>query len=169
MHARNIQTFAWLLATATTMTVFAGPPIQINEIRIDQPGMDLDEYFELVGPPGTPLTLLWYVVIGDGPGGSGVVEAAIPLSGQGINPLGFFVAAEPTFSLRPADMMTTLNFENSDNVTHIVTHILVEDFFGQVGQDLDLDDDCELDVTPWLSIVDSIALIEEENPPEGTE
>ena len=137
----------------------------INEIRIDQPGTDVDEYFELAGAAGTSLDGLTYVVIGDGAGGSGVIEAVVDLTGNSIGASGFFVAAEPTFTLGVPDLVTNLNFENSDNVTHL----LVTGFSGAPGDDLDDDDDCVLDSTPWTSVVDSIALIEEENPPGGTE
>ena len=50
----------------------------------------------------------------------------------------------------------TLNFENGDNVTHI----LVEGFTGSNGDDLDTDDNCVLDITPWNSIIDGVAFVE---------
>ncbi len=138
---------------------------QISEIRVDQTSTDNDEYFELSGTPSESLTGLTYLVIGDGTGGSGVIEAVVDLTGQTIPGSGYFVAAESTFTLGVADLTTTLNFENSDNVTHL----LVDGFTGNNGDDLDTDDDGVLDVTPWTSIVDLIALIEEENPPSATE
>jgi len=129
--------------------------VAINEIRIDQPSNDDDEYFELFGTPGDSLGNLTYLVIGDGTGGSGVIEAVVDLTGQSIPASGFFTAAESTFSIGTADFTTTLNFENNDNVTHL----LVEGFTGSNGDDLDTDDDGVLDTTPWTSIVDSVALI----------
>ena len=39
--------------------------VTINEIRIDQPSSDYDEYFELAGSSGTSLDDLTYLVIGD--------------------------------------------------------------------------------------------------------
>jgi uncharacterized repeat protein (TIGR01451 family) len=139
----------------------------INEIRIDQPSDDDDEYFELAGTAGTSLDGLTYLVIGDGTGGSGTIEAVVELTGTTIPVDGYFLAVEDTFSttLGTADLTTTLNFENSDNVTHL----LVQGFTGSNGDDLDTDDDGVLDVTPWTQILDRIALIEEENPPSGTE
>lgn len=130
--------------------------VVINEIRIDQPSTDNDEYFELSGPSGASLDGLTYLVIGDGTGGSGVIEAVVDLGGLTIPDCGFFVAAEDTFSLGTADLTANLNFENSDNVTHL----LVEDFTGSNGDDLDTNDDGTLDITPWASIVDEVALIE---------
>ena len=130
--------------------------VVVNEVRIDQPGSDNDEYFELTGAPGAALDGLTYLVIGDGTGGSGTIEAVVDLAGQAIPGSGFFVAAEGTFTLGAADLTTSLNFENSDNVTHLV----VSDFSGANGDDLDTDDDGTLDVTPWSGIVDCVALVE---------
>jgi predicted extracellular nuclease len=147
--------------------VCEAPPVvaSINEVRIDQPGTDVDEYFELAGPAGASLDGLTYLVIGDGTGGSGVVEEVTDLSGSALAADGLFVAAESTFTLGTADLVTDLNFENSDNVTHL----LVRDFAGSNGDDLDTDDDGVLDVTPWSEVVDLVALVEEENPPSSTE
>jgi hypothetical protein len=143
----------------------------INEIRIDQPAADDSEYFELKGAPGTPLGTLTYVVIGDGSGvgDSGVIEAAVSLAAQAMPLDGLFVAAESTFDTvqfgNVVDLTTTFSFENGDNVTHL----LVDGFTGTVGQDLDTNDDCVLDVTPWTAVIDKIALILEDNPPVTTE
>ena len=139
-----------------TTTVFAINEVAINEIRIDQSSDDNDEYFELAAAPGFSLDNLTYVVIGDGEGGSGVVEAVVDLSGQVVGESGFFVVAEDTFSLATADFTANLNFENSDNVTHL----LVERFNGADGDDLDTEDDGVLDVTPWSRIVDGVGLKE---------
>lgn len=142
--------------------------VAINEIRIDQPGTDYDEYFELVGTGNMSLNGLTYLVIGDGAGGSGTIEAAIDLHNQVISSDGFFLAAEDNSTYgAAADMITDLNFENSDNVTHL----LVAGFTGQVGDDLDLDVNTQggdgiLDITPWAAIVDSVALIKTD-PPVG--
>jgi predicted extracellular nuclease len=162
------QTFSGCAASPTptpTPTPLPAPEVEINEIRVDQPSDDNDEYFELVGASGTSLDGLTYLVIGDGTGGSGVIEAVIDLGGNTIPASGFFVVAENTFSLGTADLTANLNFENSDNVTHL----LVSGFSGSNGDDLDTNDDGTLDATPWTEVVDLIALVEEENPPSGTE
>ncbi|MEM6705521.1 MAG: lamin tail domain-containing protein [Acidobacteriota bacterium] len=129
---------------------------RLSEIRIDQPSTDNDEYFELTGTPGETLDGLTYLVIGDGTGASGVIESVTDLTASAIDANGFFVAAESTFTIGAADLTTTFNFENSDNVTHL----LVQDFTGADGTDLDTDDDGTLDATPWSLIVDCVALIE---------
>lgn len=144
-------------------TAPANAQVVINELRSDQPGGDDDEFFELAGPPGLSLDDLTYIVLGDP--GSGAVEFALPLAGNSIGASGYFVAAEMTFTLGVADLTTDLIFENSDNVTHM----LVTNFTGAQGDDLDIDDDGVLDSTPWDAIVDLIAVIEEDNPPTDTE
>jgi hypothetical protein len=163
---------AILMAAALTLgsRCFAGSAITISEIRIDQPSSDVDEYFELAGEPGAPLDGLTYIVIGDGAEaqGSGVIENVTPLTGLFINGNGFFVVAESTFTLGVPDLnagANGLNFENGDNVTHLV----VSGFTGVNGSDLDTNDDGVLDLTPWTAVVDSIALIAQPNPPTSTE
>lgn len=131
----------------------------INEIRIDQGGNDDDEYFELRGAPGLSLDGLTYIVIGDS--GSGTIEAVVSLDGQQIPADGYFLVAEGTFGVAfpgaTVDLTANLNFENSDNVTHM----LVANFTGVDGTDVDADDDCVLDtILPWCTIIDSIALVE---------
>lgn len=157
-----------LLLGGLSHAALAGGSVTINEIRIDQSSADDDEYFELTGTPSTSLDGLTYIVIGDdGGGSSGIIESVTDLTGSSIPADGFFFAAEASFDPNgpTPDLVATLNFENSDNVTHL----LVSGFTGSNGDDLDTNDDGILDVTPWTSIVDDVALIEEANPPSGTE
>ncbi|WP_346864194.1 T9SS type A sorting domain-containing protein [uncultured Draconibacterium sp.] len=156
--------FTWQVSTANTFgavnvgQTFTGGsiPIKINEIRIDQTSTDNDEYFELLGAAGQDLSGLTYLVIGDGTGGSGVIEAVVDLSGTQIAANGLFLAGEATMTIATPDFLTDLNFENSDNVTHL----LVSGFSGSNGLDLDTDDDGVLDIIPWDEIVDDVAFIE---------
>ena len=149
-------------AIAAAMAACAGTAsaaVTINEIRIDDPGTDDNEYFELAGTPGESLDGLFYITIGDGAGGSGVVENVTDLSGLSIPADGYFLAAAASHNINPGqvDLTFGLTFENSDNVTHL----LVSGFTGASGDDLDTDDDGVLDTVPWASILDSIALLEE--------
>jgi hypothetical protein len=139
----------------------------INEIRIDAPGInDKTEFFELAGPPGASLDGLTYLVIGDGiDSGSGVVEAEIDLAGNSLGPDGLFVVAEDSVELGAGDLVRVLNFENGDNVTHL----LVRDYTGYFDDDLDFDDDGILDRVLWSGVVDVVGVVLEENPPATTE
>lgn len=131
-------------------------PVFLSEIRSDQPSVDDDEYFELGGAADVSLDGVTYVVLGDGPAASGEVEAVVPLSGESLDSEGTFVAAEGSFGLGSADLTTDLNFENGDNVTHL----LARGFTGSEGDDLDTDDDGALDATPWDSVADCLALVD---------
>ncbi len=154
----------------------AGASVTINEIRIDQPSSDVEEYFELAGNPFESLDNLWYIVLGDDSGDgsgdpgkrSGSIEAVIPLGGLFIPADGYFLCTEATFNDAGGlglsglvDLTIDLAFENGDNVSHL----LVSGFTGAVGDVLDLDRDGIIDVTPWTALIDGISLIETNNPP----
>ncbi|MCA9707797.1 MAG: hypothetical protein KDK70_18240, partial [Myxococcales bacterium] len=144
-----------LAQTQCQVLCLAPPAITINEIRIDQPGIgDNDEYFELFGPPGTPLTDIQYIVLGDGP--TGEIEAFVDLSGSVIPPSGYLLVAEGSFSLGPPpDRIAFLNFENTDTVTHM----LVGGLTAAVSDNLDVDGDGVLDSSPWIAVLDTVALV----------
>ncbi len=141
--------------------------IYISEIRIDQPGSDADEYFEIAGPAGASLDGLSYIVVGDGSAaqGGGVIEVLVPLTGHTIPASGYFVVAESSFTLGKADLTASLNFENGDNVTHL----LVRGLTAANATDLDTDDDCTLDLQPWESIVDGVTMMNVASGSEGSE
>jgi hypothetical protein len=148
---------ALLLAAAVAAPALA---LEINEIRIDNAGGDTDEYFELIGSPGESLDGLFYVVIGDGTGASGVLESITDLNGMAI-------AADGLLSVHNSasvgtcggyDVEAAMQFENGDNVTHM----LVQGMTGTAGDDLDTDDDGVFDVTPWTGILDSVGLKEDD-------
>lgn len=154
-----MRTFFQLASSALLVSaaLAQGPTLLlINEIRIDQPGSDNDEYFELLGgPPNASLNDLTYLVIGDGASASGTIEAVVPLTGQTLNAQGLFLANEATFTLAAPGFVTSLNFENGDNVTHLV----VSGFTGANGDDLDTDDDGVLDATPWTAVLNAVGLV----------
>ena len=138
------------------------PAIKISEIRIDQPGLDLDEYIEVKGAPGTSLDGVTVLVVGDGAGGCGSLEVAVPLGGTSIGGNGVSLVNTETFMLATSGSVRRFSFENSDNLTFF----LVFGFMGESGMDLDTDDDGVLDVTPWTSLIDSVSLIETDVVPE---
>ena len=136
----------------------ASAAIRINEIRTDNPGTDTDEYFELIGPPGTSLAGLTYIVLGDSGTAHtcGVIESITHLDTHFIQSDGLFCLRNTlaTPVLTGYDAADTLYFENTDNVTHM----LVSGFTGHYLQKLDTNDDGVLDITPWTSIVDCLGL-----------
>ncbi|MDB4433739.1 hypothetical protein N9142_01205 [Akkermansiaceae bacterium] len=163
------QTGAFQTATITIMVTddeaVSFPPFVLNEIRIDQFSNDNDEYFELYSTEANAsLDRLSLIVLGDSSAGSGSIEAIVDLDGQTMNG-NFFLAGESSMTIATPDFVTNLNFENGDNVTFL----LVSDFSGSLGDDLDIEDDGVLDSTPWGSILDGVGLIKEANPPTSTE
>lgn len=145
-------------------TALAQSGVSINEVRVDQPGLDLSEYVEFAGTAGSSLTGLTLLVIGDNdaaaaPAQNGTIEAVVALEGT-IPASGLFVLAESTFLLGTADQVAILNFENPDDLTFL----LVSGFTGADGQDLDTNDDGTLDVTPWSAIESSVAIVATSSP-----
>ncbi len=135
------------MACCVMLSSIAGAGPRLSEIRIDQPGPDTGEFFEIAGDPGMDLSGYSYIVIGDGDegrGGSGVIETWITLEGRRLNSEGLVV-------VETAEAC----FENADNVTHM----LVWGFRGRLGQDLDDDDDGILDHQPFDEVTDCVALV----------
>ena len=136
-----------------------GAQLQIHEIRIDQPGPDLDEFFELLGPAEASLDGLSYIVLGDDDAdltrGCGIVEERIDLSGLRLDADGLLCVAEPQARCAVSERRT-LNFENNDSVTHL----LVRNCTAAIGDDLDRDDDGQLDSQPWTERIDAVAVSE---------
>ncbi len=132
-----------------------GDGLVINELRIDHPGTDDNEYVELAGEPGESLDGLTYIVIGDGAGGEGVLETAIDLTGLVIGDDGLLSIGKPEMNIAVPDVaIDGLYFENSNTVTHM----LVEGLVAELGDDLDAEDDGVLDGTYWANALDSVGL-----------
>lgn len=131
---------------------------RIQEIRVFQIGPEQHEYIELAAPNGT--SGLTYVVLGDQRGGAsgsaGIVEQAIDLSSASPNQHGLvIIAQDKTVFGRTPDIRTPLGLSEE----HSVTHLIVRDWSGSVGDVLDEDNDGELDRRPWASIADAIGLV----------
>lgn len=140
----------------------------INEVRINDPNTDDFEYFEIFnrGQWAINLDTVSYVVIGTGPGGSGVVQQAHDLPRYFLDPGShYLVSSQATLLIdsdsdgvadttASPDIELPLEFDDSASVTHL----LVVGFNGSVGDDLDVDDDGTLDSFPWISVADGVSL-----------
>lgn len=121
--------------------VLGNPPptnVVINEFVFDVDGSDTGYAFiEIAGDPDTDYSDLTILEIEGDSTGSGIIDAVIPVGTT--NAAGYWTDSE-----------------DAENGT--VTLLLVSDFTGALGDDLDTDNDGTLDATPWTAIVDDIAV-----------
>ncbi len=176
---RKILTGAAALAGALVLSLPAQAQVRINELVVNPPGTDNGfEYLELSSTSanfdfanfGGAGGSLWFLAI-EGDGASpGVVDVAINLSSPalltdrstGANRLFLFrdsagaisPAPSPQTNIRVQDFNPDI--ENGSN-----TYLLVRNFSGTVGtSDVDANNDGVLDAVFWSSVVDGIALLE---------
>lgn len=146
------------VCAALTGWSHADAAVVLNELRVDQSGSDTDEFVEFYSDVGMSLNGLSFLILQD----NGSIDGVVDLSGFSIGANDVFLVAEnatlPT-SGATADLVATLNLENGENSSYL----LVDGFSGAQGDDLDTDDDGVFDVTlPWTSLLDGIALIDDE-------
>jgi predicted extracellular nuclease len=123
--------------TGQTFGIVTGPtdPL-INEYVANHTGADSQAFVEVLGDASTDYSAFTVLEIeGDG-SGAGVIDAVLPVGTT--NASGYWID--------PEDM---------ENGT--ITIVLVENFSGSVGTDLDTNNDGTFDVTPWTRIVDDVA------------
>ncbi len=114
----------------------------INEFVASHSGTDDHEYVEVKGLPNTDLSRLTVLELeGDG-AGAGAVDGAW------------------TVGTTDASGYWTTGFLTSELENGSMTLLLVRDFRGTVGDDLDTDDDGTLDATPWSALVDDVAVVD---------
>lgn len=116
------------------------PSPVINELVRNHTGADTNEYVEIFGDPNTDYSNLTLVEIeGDGTSAGNILSAT---SIGTTDADGFFVTA----------------FLNSAFQNGTSTYLLVSDYTGTLGTDLDTDNDGTLDATPWTAVLDGFAL-----------
>ncbi len=116
----------------------------INEFVANHTGSDSHEFVEIFGEPNTDYSDLSILQLdGDAEGDPGLIDAVYPVGstdGDGYWFTGF--------------MAGSLNNES-------ITLLLVENFSGMAGDDLDTDDDGMLDNMPWMTLLDDVAVNDE--------
>jgi predicted extracellular nuclease len=127
-QARAALLCAGLLAA---FAAHAGSSLTINEFVFNHTGSDTNEYVEILGAPNTDLSSLTLIEIeGDGTG-AGVVDGVYVLGTT--NATGHW----------------STGFLNNELENGTVSLLVVSGWTGNVGDDLDTNDDGVLDVTPW--------------------
>jgi hypothetical protein len=116
----------------------------INEFVVNHADADTNEYVEIKGDPNTDYSDFWIVEIEGEPPGTGLVD-------------------DGTFQLGTTDAnghwVTSYQANAWENAT--LTLLLVENFTGTVGNDIDQDDDGTIDTTFWTRITDDVAVSDE--------
>lgn len=112
------------------------PPV-INEFVFNHTDADSEAFIEVFGDPSTDYSGFTVLEIEGDSSGAGTIDAVLPV---GTTDTGGFWTDD----------------EDAENGT--VTLLLVEDFSGSFGNDLDTDNDGVLDSTPWTQIVDDVAV-----------
>lgn len=143
---------------------FAAPDIVINELRVDNAGLDTEEYVEIFGENADyNLDRVWLIVLGDlgGSDTTGNIDRAFDLSGLSATG-NYFLIANDNIAGGTADLSVGTNiFENGDSETFL----LVTDFVGSTGDDLDTNNDGVLDSMPWGSVIDAVSIVEPGDAP----
>ncbi|HSG16956.1 MAG TPA: ExeM/NucH family extracellular endonuclease [Anaerolineae bacterium] len=142
MKKKTLRHFVILMIFALTV-VIAGSSVAaapadpvINEFVANHTGADSQAFVEVFGDPSTDYSAFTVLEIEGDSSGAGVIDAVLTVGTT--NAGGYWTD--------PEDM---------ENGT--ITIMLVENFSGSRGTDLDTDNDGTFDSTPWSRIVDDVA------------
>lgn len=143
---------------------FTAPAVVINELRTDNAGTDTEEYLEIYSATTDfSLDRVWLIVLGDRGGSdtTGNIDRAYELTGMNATGNYFLIGNDNMTGATPDFFVGTNIFENGDSETFL----LVTDFTGAVGDDLDTDNDGSLDSEPWGSVIDAVSIVEPGDAP----
>ncbi len=116
--------------------------VQLNEFSVNTTGDDV-EYFEIAGSPATDYSAYTILEIQGIPEGSDTPGQVVDAFAMGTTDgSGLFV--------------TNLAVNTIENDP--ISLLLVKDFTGAVGDDLDTDDDGTFETMPWSEIADSVSI-----------
>ncbi len=140
--------FSWEVSTANTFEAintgqsFGVPTLNpiINEFVCNHDGSDTNEFIEIYAPPNTDLSAFSLLEIEGDNSALGTIDEVITLGTTDTN--GYY----------------TTGFLNNALENGTLSLLLVENFTGSLGDDLDTDDDGALDVMPWERITDGVGV-----------
>jgi hypothetical protein len=169
-----------------------GDAVRINEVLANPFGADTgQEFIELQGTPGMQLSGLWIVVLEcDAEPGStlqrGRIDNGIPLEAYSLGSNGLLLLRDgpgiidtnpdPAVVTGPAPGTSVVTLASTPDASGFgngaiglenssITMLLVRNFTGTFGQDLDTNDDGVLDVTPWSAVLDAVSIINSSGVP----
>ncbi|MBD2105526.1 endonuclease/exonuclease/phosphatase family protein [Nodosilinea sp. FACHB-13] len=145
------EDFAWARTATNTSgaanagQIFSGVsgPVEplINEFVFDHTGTDTNEFAEIFGTAGTDYSRY----------------TLLQIEGDSSSTLGRITTAQ-TLGSTDANGYWTTGFLNNIYQNGTQTLLLVEGFTGSVNQVIDTNGDGVVDVTPWASVVDGVAV-----------
>jgi hypothetical protein len=137
------------------------PNVGLSCILMDPPGTDTDfEYIELKGDPSLSLNNIWFLSIDGDNTRAGEIVEAINLSSFSLGSNGCLIIQEDgtvnyTPPVAPATTLVDNGATTLENGTS--TSLLVTNFTGSVGTDIDTDNDGVADLIPWGAVIDAVA------------
>ena len=140
------EDFSWQTATASTYNavnnnqIFGAPEPLINEFVFNHTGADTDEFVEIKGVPNTDLSTYTLLEIEGDSNAPGTIDEVITLGTTDSN--GYWTTG-----------FGANTFENGT-----LTLLLVKNFTGTLGADIDTNDDGIADITPWEAVVNAIGV-----------
>ena len=136
--------------------------VEINEFRVSEPGTDNNNFVELFTDPGADLTGLTLLAV-SGEFEPGQIDLAISLDGATADSDGIvLIAADGNLNLNAGDVAVAgLDFFGSPQ-----TFLVVSDFTGAQGEDLDTNDDGTFDTTPFAETLAAISLTDGDATPD---
>ncbi len=140
------------------------PGLTFNEFRISSPGAgdDTSNFVELIGEANQSLDGLTLLVL-SGEFSPGTIDFAFDLTGSSTDADGIFVLGNPEsgISFDEGDLQASFDLFGSPT-----TFLIVENFTGNVGDDLDTNDDGTFDVTPFGNIINGLSLVDGDADPD---
>ncbi len=113
---------------------------KINEFVFNHDGTDASEFIEIIGDPNTDYSNLWVLVIEGDSTGAGTIDDVFQVGTTN------------------ADGLWTTGFFGNELENGTQTVLLVENFTGAQGDDLDTDNDGTPDSAPYSNLLDSVAV-----------
>ena len=113
---------------------------KINEFVVNHVDTDINEYIEIFGEPNTVLSTYSILEIEGDTTGAGIIDEVITVGTT--NPEGYWVT----------------EFLDNKIENGTVSLLLVKDFSGSLGMDVDTNNDGTFEETPWSEIVDGVSI-----------
>lgn len=156
----------WLFILFTCWLIPHVSAQQLKAVLFNPPNDPNYEYIEIKHTASTQLTNTWFLYIdGDNTQGAnpGVIQLALNLASYTTGSNGLLLLHSGTEDILPTPPSETtvvknviLNLDNG-----AATFLLVKNFSGSDGQDLDADNDGLLDFPrPWTSVTDAVSILD---------